>query len=134
MRLLVCGDRFWVNRRLLSEVLNRIHHDRFGPVTAVIEGEARGADVMGRDWGQSNYILVLKYPADWDKYHKAAGPIRNQQMLDEGKPDRVVAFHNNITRSKGTAHMLSIAAKAGLPRLLVSEREITEFEWSVPQG
>ena len=38
-------------------------------------------------------------------------------MLDEGKPDTVVYFHDNIERSKGTKDMVSRAKKAGLPVL-----------------
>jgi hypothetical protein len=51
------------------------------------------------------------FPADWEKYGKAAGPIRNQQILVEGKPDLVVAFQGG----RGTANMVSRAQQAGVP-------------------
>ena len=59
-------------------------------------------------------MRVLAFPADWDKYHKAAGHIRNQQMLTEGKPTLVLAFHHDLARSKGTKDMVRRALKAGL--------------------
>lgn len=58
---------------------------------------------------------VEKYPADWEKYGKVAGPIRNQQMLDEGKPDVVYAFTDDLSNSRGTADMCRRANKAGVP-------------------
>jgi hypothetical protein len=59
--------------------------------------------------------FVRHFPADWDKYGKAAGPIRNKQMLDEGKPQAVIAFSYDLARSRGTANMVAQARDAGLP-------------------
>jgi hypothetical protein len=53
--------------------------------------------------------------AQWGRYGRAAGPRRNAQMLSEGRPDRVVAFHDHLSASVGTAHMLELARRAGLP-------------------
>jgi hypothetical protein len=64
--------------------------------------------------GRSN-IKVLAFPAQWDTYGRAAGPIRNRQMLNEGRPDEVIAFHEHIDESKGTANMVKIAKAAGIP-------------------
>ena len=72
-----------------------------------------GAEVAQKLGVPKNRILA--YPADWNKYHKAAGPIRNQQMLTEGKPTLVLAFHDNITASKGTRDMVKRSLKGGLP-------------------
>jgi len=63
-------------------------------------------------------LVVAAYPAQWDKYGRAAGYIRNRQMLVEGKPDSVFAFHERISTSKGTKHMMEIAAAAGVPVIL----------------
>jgi hypothetical protein len=54
------------------------------------------------------------YPADWATHKRAAGPIRNQQMLDTGI-DLCIGFHPDITKSKGTKDMLTRASKAGIP-------------------
>lgn len=81
----------------------------------VIEGDARGADRLAGEWAEEQGEQPLRFPADWEKYGRAAGPIRNQQMLDEGRPDLVLAFSRDITKSKGTKDMVTRAHKAGLP-------------------
>lgn len=114
MRVLICGDRNWTDRRTIHDELAAIPG-----VTCVIEGEARGADKIGRSVAESLGIPVEPYPADWARYRKSAGHIRNQQMLDEGKPDYVLAFHPDIAASRGTADMVRRADKAGIPFKIV---------------
>lgn len=107
MKVLVCGSRRFNDRKLLDEILSRLD------ITTVIEGQARGADSLAREYAEGRGIPVLSFPAQWDKHGKTAGPIRNLQMLTEGKPDYVVAFL--AKDSKGTKHMIEIAEKAGIP-------------------
>jgi len=83
------------------------------PITTLIHGAAKGADVMAGDWASSFGIPVEEYSADWDAYGKAAGPVRNQQMLTEGKPDVVLAFPTvDLSTSKGTRSMVTKAIVA----------------------
>lgn len=81
----------------------------------VIEGEALGADTLAREAAEYFGIEVERYPANWTLYGRAAGPIRNNQMLTEGKPDLVVAFHHDIEHSKGTKNMVKQAKALGIP-------------------
>ena len=60
--------------------------------------------------------MVEEYPADWKKYGKSAGPLRNQRMIDEGKPDLVVAFPGGV----GTADMISRAKAYNISVLYAS--------------
>jgi hypothetical protein len=113
MRVLICGDRNWASLPRLSEVMNS-YHEQAG-VTLVIEGEARGADKMGAIWAESKGIPVRRFPADWSQYGRAAGPIRNQEMLLLGLPQIIFAFHDDLKNSKGTADMIRRAKKAKLP-------------------
>lgn len=113
MRLLVCGDRDWTDREYLYRVLDEVH--RLRPLRTLIEGEARGADRMSREWGIDRGVTVLRFPALWFLYRQGAGPLRNQQMLDQGQPDIVLAFHNNLSRSTGTRDMLERTIDAGIP-------------------
>ena len=123
------GSRFWatevdpdgkrvqvVNEEyvLLCAVLDGLK--RQNPDIHLIEGGAQGADTVAHDWGQTNLRPSNHhtYPARWDEYGRKAGPIRNQQMLDEGNPDFVVAVSRNWANSKGTADMVRKAKKAGL--------------------
>lgn len=105
MRVLVCGGRDYTNYEVVSRELSKLEN-----VEVIIHGQARGADKLAGRWAKENDIPVEAYPADWDKYGKGAGPIRNQQMLDEGKPDLVVAFPGG----PGTMDMCERADKAGV--------------------
>ena len=90
----------------------------------VIHGGARGADELGRKWAEQDDsdtpVSIEAFPADWDRYGKRAGYIRNQQMLDEGKPDIVLAFRSE-GESKGTDMMIDLARKAGVPVYVVTK-------------
>ena len=116
MRVLVCGDRNWLNKALVKKKLEELEN-----VEVVIEGDAKGADTFGRICAQELGIPVLRFPADWKGLGLKAGPIRKYQMLKEGKPDLVLAFYSNIEESKGTKHMIKIAEKAGVKVILVTE-------------
>ena len=116
MRVLCCGDRFWTSYEIIRRELEKLDD-----YTVIIEGCAKGADsISGYIARQLNYE-VLEFPANWDKYGRAAGPIRNKQMLDEGKPDLVLAFHSDIKRSKGTKNMIEQAKKRGIKVILIEE-------------
>ena len=110
MRVLVCGDRHWENYVAILRKLSE-----FPAGTVVIEGEAKGADLLARRAAVELGFPVEPFPAEWSRYGRAAGPIRNEAMLTEGLPDRVLAFHANISESKGTANMVALARKAGVP-------------------
>lgn len=65
---------------------------------------------MAGAWAENNKVPQLCYLADWKTHGLNAGPIRNKQMLDEGKPDLVLAFPGG----RGTANMVTQARKAGV--------------------
>lgn len=120
MRVLVCGSRDYRSAETVFDTMEALHREhRF---TEVIEGEATGADTLGRQWAEYRRLPVRKFPADWKKYGKAAGPIRNKQMLDEGKPDLVVAFPlNGLENSKGTKNMVKQARAAGIKTIVIEK-------------
>jgi len=117
MRVLVCGGREWTDKELIKQKLSLLD------VELVIEGECRGADLLGREAAEELHIEVKPFPAKWAIHGRAAGHIRNQQMLTEGKPHMVLAFHDNIKSSKGTKDMITRALKAGIPTWLVSHNQ-----------
>lgn len=112
MRVLVCGSRHFQDYPLLIKTLSKY------PIDVLISGGARGADFLGERYAGDNGIPVEVYPADWEKHGKAAGPIRNLQMLKEGKPDLVIAFL--AKDSRGTKNMVEIAQKAGITTHVVN--------------
>jgi hypothetical protein len=113
MKVLVTGDREWTDRARLEGVLDGY------PVKVVVEGCARGADRMAEEWATSRGVTIDHHPADWARLHRAAGPIRNREMALT-KPDLVIAFHYDLTRSKGTADMVARARRSGIPVVVVS--------------
>jgi len=117
MVILVTGDRNWTKARsdVVLEALQE-HQDK-NPI--VVHGAAKGVDLLAARIAEGLGYEVHPHPADWDKYHKAAGPIRNREMLEE-KPDLVLAFHDDIVSSKGTKNMVNQAVAAGIPVLLVT--------------
>ena len=112
MRILVCGSRHLKDEELVYRTL-----DAYRP-TYIIHGNAAGADDLAGRWAEANEVRVMPFPADWGTFDRAAGPIRNKQMLQEGKPDLVIAFL--ATNSRGTANMIQQATKAGIPTRIVN--------------
>lgn len=108
MRVLVCGGRDYTDEGRVYEVLDRLRETR--GIEVVMSGCASGVDAIAHAWGPDRGVRHLLFVADWRTHGKAAGPIRNQRMLDEGKPDLVVAFPGG----KGTADMVRRARKAGV--------------------
>ena len=111
-RILVCGDRNWTDYDLIKSALEGLTHSS---TECIIEGEALGADTCAREAAMTLNLPVLKYRAKWEEHGKAAGPIRNQQMIDEGDPDLVLVFHDDLPNSKGSKDMVRRARKHGLP-------------------
>jgi hypothetical protein len=85
---------------------------RYQAGTVVLEGEAPGADRIGRLVAEYLGFTVRKFPADWKRYGRRAGILRNLEMLDE-TPDVVVAFQ--LRGSRGTQHTIDEARRRGIP-------------------
>lgn len=120
MKVLICGDRNWKDRQAIQRCVFSLPQG-----TTIIEGEARGADRTSAEMGAGYGLTIEKYPADWNQHGRSAGPIRNRQMLREGKPDLVVFFHNNLRQSKGTRDMVKISCDKGIP--VINGRAVTDW-------
>jgi len=109
MKLLVCGGRDYSISATVDKALDTVaaKHN----VTLVIHGAAQGADSLAEQWAAAREIPYAGVPAPWSKRGNAAGPQRNQRMLDEWEPDAVVAFGGG----RGTQDMVDRASKAGVP-------------------
>lgn len=106
--VLVCGGRGYKDRETVYWHLDAHHKRR--PINLLVHGGATGADTLAGDWAYERGVPFNCYPADWKTHGRAAGPIRNQQMLDEARPDLVIAFPG----TNGTRDMKWRAAKAGI--------------------
>lgn len=112
-RVLVCGGRDYDDGAKLSAVLHKLHSE--AGIDVLIEGGANGADYLAHVWATMNDIDTERYEADWETFGTFAGPMRNQRMLDEGKPDLVIAFpRRNGKWGNGTLNMIGKARKAGV--------------------
>lgn len=120
MKILICGGRDFTDELLFWGVMDNLSEefdfDNNQPIT-IISGCAKGADTMAINYAITCGWELEKYPADWNKHGKAAGPIRNQQMLDEGKPDLVVVFPGG----KGTFDMKERASRQGYKVRIINE-------------
>lgn len=81
----------------------------------IVSGNARGADKLGERYAKEHNLPVKLFPANWDKYGKRAGYLRNQEMANYS--DVLIAFWDE--KSKGTKHMIDIAKKQGLTVIVV---------------
>ena len=111
MKVLICGARDYKDYIRMDDFLDKW----IGKISVVIHGGAKGADTMAGEWAKSHGIPVEIYSAQWRRYGRAAGPIRNKQMLNEGKPSMVIAFpgtKNFKGVGKGTGNMMKQAIKA----------------------
>lgn len=128
MNVLITGDRNWTDFDFLSEKLDIIHKAR--PIRLLKHGKARGADSCGGRWARARGIAVREYPAQWDLHGKAAGYVRNRQMLNEHEVvDLVIGFHDHFEESKGTADMIKVALQRDLPVLLFSHQVL--MRWNI---
>ena len=111
MRILVTGSRDWHERDVIYEALSSVSVEKGDQVT-VIHGGARGADYHAQECAYKLGYAVERHDADWEKYGKQAGYIRNQEMVNAGA-DICLAFIKN--ESKGATMCAKIADKAGIP-------------------
>lgn len=113
MRVLVCGDRKWRDAAAIKREL-----DKLAP-SVIISGGARGADALAAEYARAAGIELIEHPAEWKRYGRAAGPIRNRAMLSY-RPDLVLAFHPDLNESRGTRDMVNQAKNAGVPVRIVA--------------
>jgi len=115
MRVIVTGGRNYQNYQVVEDILWMIDpHDPL--LLVIIQGGQTGADSLAKTWAEENAFQYETFKADWDKHGKAAGPIRNQEMIDVGA-DLVIAFPGG----KGTADCMRRAKEAKIPILQVFE-------------
>jgi 7-cyano-7-deazaguanine synthase in queuosine biosynthesis len=113
MVVIVTGDRHWKNEAKIAKQLLK----RRKKIKLLIQGGAKGADTIANMRAQLLGIPCVTAEANWSKFGPAAGPIRNSLMLKlalayaKATKDTVLvlAFHSNLKKSKGTAHMVKIA-------------------------
>lgn len=107
MWVVVCGSRSIESVELVASAVAESGFD----ISAVVSGCARGVDAAAASWAAAAGVSVIELPANWGKFGKSAGMIRNREMLEIA--DAVIAIWDG--KSRGTKHMIHIARHAGVP-------------------
>ena len=105
MRLAIVGCRDYNNREEFTSLMDTFFKNQ--NITEIVSGGASGADRMAKDYAQERGLAYKEFPADWNQYGKAAGPIRNKEIVDYS--DKVVAFWD--LESRGTKSTIGIAKR-----------------------
>ncbi len=113
MKTIIAGCRGFNDYNLLKEKVDYYRKDHV--ISEVVSGTARGADYLGEEYANENGIPIKSFPADWDNYGKAAGPIRNRQMAEYA--DVLIAVWDG--KSKGTNNMIIEMNKLMKPVFLI---------------
>lgn len=126
MRLIIAGSRN-ATEADVSAALSKCRW--LGFVTAVVSGTARGADRFGESWAKHHSLEVIRFPADWKKHGRRAGPVRNKLMAENA--EALVAVWDG--ESPGTKSMIELARRRGLRVLvyLAPEGRVQEY---APEG
>lgn len=112
MKLIVAGGRDFDDKEYMFKCLSELVNKEAIPDNPqLVCGMARGADMLAYNMWTHSLMTVHKFPANWDKYGKSAGYIRNQGMA--AFADVLVAFWDG--KSRGTKHMIDIMSKLGKP-------------------
>jgi len=107
MKVIIAGTRTLTNWQFFVDLLDTIDRSEW---TEVVSGGAKGADEFGERYAEMHKIPLKVFPADWNKYGNAAGPIRNKQMAEYA--DALVAVWDG--KSRGTKNMIDTARNLGL--------------------
>ncbi len=112
IRLIVCGGRDFCDYEFFKARMDELIVQYSN--VQLVSGHARGADSLAEKYAAENGLRVKVFPAEWQKYGRAAGPIRNKAMLEYAMEDTpvVAAFWDG--KSRGTGNMLKLAEKAGV--------------------
>ena len=120
-RFIVAGCRSFDNYQLLSDTMDnflKIHDYDL----EIVSGTCRGADQLGERYASERQLICKRFPANWNRYGKTAGPIRNRQMAEYA--NYLVAFWDGNKIRSGTWNMITTATKLKL------HVEVVQFTYS----
>jgi hypothetical protein len=109
LKVVVTGSRYWLWENDIKAAIFALP-----PNSIVVHGGSGNADRLAGKYAREAGHDEVIYRANWKKYKRKAGPIRNSQMLDEAKPDKVLAFRRGGKTSKGTTDCIEKAKARGI--------------------
>ena len=124
MKTIIAGSRDIVMPGILTDVIFYVKDYYDLSVTSIVSGCARGVDKLGEQFATDRGIKLFKYPADWNKYGKKAGYLRNIKMAQSS--EALIALWDG--KSRGTKHMIKTAIDLGLV-VVVAFVENNKLQW-----
>ena len=116
-RIIIAGSREFNDYEKMLKTLDELGVHLMNTIDPIeiISGHANGADKLGERFAKAYGYPLVVFPAEWDKYGKAAGPIRNEQMAKyAAEADRGILIAFPIDESRGTRNMIKLAKQYGL--------------------
>lgn len=123
-KILVTGSRSFVDKDIVYAVLETNRVSISMPIILVHGGCDVGVDEIADSWANFSNVKKEIYKADWDRYGKGAGPIRNKLMVEKSKPDVAIAFWDG--KSTGTRNCIEECLNHGVNIHVIIRREETE--------
>jgi hypothetical protein len=114
MKTIIAGSRTITDYSLVEDAVRKSGFH----ITRVVSGHARGVDTLGEQWANEHIVPLVIFEAHWEVFGKRAGIIRNCEMASYA--DALIAIWDG--QSKGTAHMIDAAKRAGL-KVYVYDRD-----------
>lgn len=110
----IVGSRDFVDYDLFCKVLNDYRKDK--KIDRIVSGHCRGADTLAERYAEDNKIPILIFPAEWKKYDKLAGKIRNKKIVDNAT--ELIAFPSKT--GHGTQHTIGLARNKGIKITIIN--------------
>ena len=114
MKVIIAGGRSFSDYNLLREVCDHMLQNQVE--VEIVSGKARGADSLGEKYAKEKNYTIKEFPADWEKYKKSAGYIRNKEMAQYA--DAAIVFWDG--KSKGSKHMIELSQEYNLKLKVVN--------------
>lgn len=114
MKIIIAGSRNFNNYQKLKQECDKFLQD-YKNIEIVSGAHYKGADKLGEKYASEKKIKIIKFPADWIKYGKAAGPKRNNQMAIYA--DALIAFWDG--KSNGTKNIIQLAKQRQLKTRII---------------
>ena len=127
VRVIIAGSRSFDDQDLFDNFVHDTLLKYDTDELEIISGGCSGADRMGEEYAEEWGIKCSVFPADWDRYGRSAGPIRNEQMAKyAAEADHGILIAFPIGESRGTRNMIKLAKQYGLETKIV-EYKIVEY-------
>jgi hypothetical protein len=126
IKILICGSRSFTDENYFNKYLTHFFNyikSKTDEELIIVSGKAKGPDSFAIDFAIKNNIKLEEYPADWDKYGKSAGFIRNKEMVSVS--NITIAFFDGI--SKGTKDSIELSEKKGIPVFIAGKKEVKKI-------